>query len=74
MVFVRFFGSTPVRPQTVIFPFVNQAVADTGVPVSEVGYKAGIIESLFTFTQFCCILQWGRLSDRIGRKPVIVRQ
>jgi MFS family permease len=59
--------------QTVVFPFVNQAIADyTGVPASAVGYKAGVIESLFTFVQFCTILQWGRLSDRIGRKPVIV--
>lgn len=47
-------------------------VQETGVDPSEVGYQAGLIESLFTMTQFCTILQWGRLSDRIGRKPVIM--
>ena len=59
--------------QTVIFPFINQAIADTGVDPSQVGFRAGFIESLFTFVQFLTILQWGRLSDRIGRRPVIVR-
>ncbi|KAK9900843.1 MFS general substrate transporter [Cystobasidium minutum MCA 4210] len=57
---------------TVIFPFVNQMLESLGVEPSKVGYKAGIIEALFTFAQFCTILQWGRLSDRIGRKPVIL--
>lgn len=57
---------------TVCFPFVNQMVQETGVDPAEVGYKAGLIESLFTFTQFVTILQWGRLSDKIGRKPVIM--
>lgn len=55
-----------------IFPFLAFAIAETGVPASDVGYKTGLVESLFTLTQFCVVLQIGRLSDRIGRKPVIV--
>jgi MFS family permease len=47
-------------------------VQDTGVDPAKVGYRAGLIEALFTFSQFMTILQWGRLSDRIGRKPVII--
>jgi len=27
---------------------------------------------MFFFCEFCCILHWGRLSDRIGRKPVLI--
>jgi MFS family permease len=57
---------------TVIFPFINQAIEDTGIPASDVGFRAGFIESLFTFAQFLTTLQYGRLSDRIGRRPVIV--
>ncbi|KAE8191617.1 hypothetical protein A4X06_0g6540 [Tilletia controversa] len=33
---------------------------------------AGIVESVFAFVQFLTIFQWGRLSDRIGRKPVLL--
>jgi MFS family permease len=29
-------------------------------------------ESLFFFTESLLILQWGRLSDRVGRKPVLL--
>lgn len=39
---------------------------------SDVTYYAGIIESLFAFTTFITVLAWGRLSDRIGRKPVLL--
>ncbi|KAK9900842.1 MFS general substrate transporter [Cystobasidium minutum MCA 4210] len=56
---------------TVIFPFVAQMLESLGVGPSKVGYKAGMIEALFALAQFCTVLQWGRLSDRIGRKPVI---
>ncbi|KAG8879174.1 hypothetical protein FRB97_001903 [Tulasnella sp. 331] len=67
---------------SVLFPFINQARISYGTLVSEVGvthgddrkigYYAGFIESLFFFAEFTMILRWGRLSDRIGRKPVIL--
>lgn len=37
-----------------------------------IGYYAGIIESLFAISQLCTVFLWGRLSDRIGRKPVLI--
>jgi len=37
-----------------------------------VGYYSGLIESAFAFTQFLTILQWGRASDRIGRRPILI--
>lgn len=70
--FMRLRRAEYLSVQSVIFPFVAFMIQDTGVPPSDVGYKAGLIESLFTITQFCVVLQIGRLSDRIGRKPVIV--
>ncbi|EIW57758.1 MFS general substrate transporter [Trametes versicolor FP-101664 SS1] len=60
---------------TVILPFVNQLVRETGVTGGDerkTGYFAGLIESLFYVTEAVCILQWGRASDRIGRKPILL--
>ncbi|GAA5906508.1 hypothetical protein JCM6882_004454 [Rhodosporidiobolus microsporus] len=59
---------------TLIFPFVARFVEDLHVTddPKKVGYYAGLIESLFAFTTFSTVLFWGRLSDRIGRKPVLI--
>lgn len=58
-----------------IFPYINQLIAEldiTGGDPRKVGYYAGLIESLFFATQTITVLQWGRISDRIGRKPVLL--
>ncbi|KAK0522764.1 hypothetical protein OC834_006150 [Tilletia horrida] len=58
---------------TVLFPFVNNFLHRNlpHVPKTELGY-AGIVESVFAFVQFITIFQWGRLSDRVGRKPILI--
>ena len=60
----------------------SRPVADTSQLVSElditggderkVGYYAGLIESLFFITEALFVLQWSRISDFIGRKPVLL--
>lgn len=58
-----------------IYPYINQLIAEldiTGGDDTKVGYYAGLIESLFFFTQFLTILHYSRLSDRVGRKPVLL--
>ncbi|KAJ9606348.1 hypothetical protein H2200_009309 [Cladophialophora chaetospira] len=56
-----------------IFPFINQMIWETGeVPQTSVGFYSGLIESLFSLTQMCLMIPWGRAADRIGRKPVLV--
>ncbi|KIJ67973.1 hypothetical protein HYDPIDRAFT_126547 [Hydnomerulius pinastri MD-312] len=58
-----------------IYPFINQLVREldiTGGDDKKVGYYAGIIESLFFAAQAVTILQWSRVSDRVGRKPVLL--
>lgn len=57
-----------------IYPFIAQLVEELGVAQtkSSIGYYVGMVESLFFVTEALFILQWGRLSDRIGRKPVLV--
>ncbi|KZT73545.1 MFS general substrate transporter [Daedalea quercina L-15889] len=60
---------------TVIYPFVNQQVRKTGITGSDedrTGYFAGLIESSFYATEALCVLQWGRASDRLGRKPIMM--
>ncbi|KAG9058254.1 hypothetical protein FS842_011134 [Serendipita sp. 407] len=58
---------------TLIFPFVNQMMVDLKVTEesSEIGFYSGLVDSCFAVAQCCTILQWGRLSDRVGRRPVI---
>ncbi|KAG1860689.1 major facilitator superfamily domain-containing protein [Suillus subalutaceus] len=58
-----------------IYPYINQLIREldiTGGNDATVGYYAGILESLFFITQALTVLKWSRLSDRIGRKPVLM--
>ncbi|EUC63293.1 MFS general substrate transporter [Rhizoctonia solani AG-3 Rhs1AP] len=58
----------------VIFPFVNQMIEELGVTSDpkELGYYSGFIEGMFSLAQFFTIYFWGSLSDRIGRRPVLI--
>lgn len=60
--------------QTLIFPMAPFLAMDFGVAKTEheVGYYAGWLASAFSVGQFASSVGWGRLSDTIGRKPVIV--
>ncbi|CEL60266.1 putative peptide/nitrate transporter At3g43790 OS=Arabidopsis thaliana GN=ZIFL2 PE=2 SV=2 [Rhizoctonia solani AG-1 IB] len=60
---------------SVIYPFIARLVNETGVTggdESKVGYYAGLIESIFFLTESLLTLQYGRVSDRIGRRPVLM--
>ncbi|KAF8218229.1 major facilitator superfamily domain-containing protein [Mycena galopus ATCC 62051] len=59
----------------VIYPFINKLVGDlpiTGGDETKMGYYAGLIESLFFVTEAFTVLQWSSMSDRVGRKPVLL--
>lgn len=56
-----------------IFPFIAQMVQRNGnLPEADVGFYSGLIESLFSAVQMLVVIFWGRLADRIGRKPVLL--
>ncbi|KAI0508991.1 major facilitator superfamily transporter [Xylaria bambusicola] len=56
-----------------IFPYINQMIlSNSTLSESEMGFYSGLIESLFSLTQMLVMVFWGYLSDRIGRKPVLV--
>ncbi|KAH9810161.1 major facilitator superfamily domain-containing protein [Melampsora americana] len=59
---------------TLIFPFINQMLEEMKVSPDpkQIGYYAGVIESLFAVAQLCTAMFWGRLSDQVGRKPVML--
>ena len=59
---------------TILFPFVYFMVKDFQLSQDErdIGYYVGLIASAFSLAQFCTSLGWGWLSDRIGRRPVLL--
>ncbi|KAF4614258.1 hypothetical protein D9613_007947 [Agrocybe pediades] len=60
---------------TVIYPFVNQFVRETGITrgdETKTGYYAGVIESAFFLAEGLTVVQWGYLSDRYGRRPILL--
>jgi MFS family permease len=60
---------------TVIYPFINQFVERTGITggnEKKTGYYAGIVESTFFLAECLTVMSWGFLSDRYGRKPVLL--
>ncbi|KAG9035187.1 hypothetical protein FRB95_011921 [Tulasnella sp. JGI-2019a] len=59
---------------TQIFPYINQMVEELHVTEkqADIGFYSGVVDGLFAFAQLCTVFQWGRLSDRIGRRPVVM--
>ncbi|KAI9458027.1 MFS general substrate transporter [Russula earlei] len=58
---------------TQIFPYVNEMIAHihlTNDP-SRVGFYSGLAESAFSISSLLSIYHWARLSDVMGRRPVI---
>ncbi|KAJ8588084.1 MFS multidrug-resistance DHA1 sub-family [Rhizopogon salebrosus TDB-379] len=64
----------PITAQA-IAPFAPQLIRDVGVThgdESRVGYFVGVMYSVFFAAQALTTLHWNRLSDHVGRKPVIL--
>ncbi|PPQ82379.1 hypothetical protein CVT25_008340 [Psilocybe cyanescens] len=57
----------------VIFPFLNELLSSvTGGDGARVGYYAGIMESIRQLLSLVSVMYWSRLSDQIGRKPILL--
>ena len=65
--------SEPVA-MTSVFPYLFFMIRDFNVAENErqIGRYVGFLASSFSFSQFLTGIQWGSLSDKIGRKPVIL--
>ncbi|RKF79179.1 putative membrane protein [Golovinomyces cichoracearum] len=57
-----------------IFPYVYYMVQDFGIAKneSEISIFTGMITSAFTIAEFSAGVAWGKVSDQIGRKPVLI--
>ncbi|KAJ7675182.1 major facilitator superfamily domain-containing protein, partial [Mycena rosella] len=59
----------------VIYPFVVQFVRDTGITGGDegkTGLYSGLLESAFFLAESLTVLQFGRMSDMYGRRPVLL--
>ncbi len=57
-----------------IFPYIYYMVEDFNITddKTKISVYAGMVTSAFTLAEFSTGVLWGRLSDRIGRKPVLL--
>lgn len=57
-----------------IFPYIYYMVKDFNITEDEsrISFYTGMVTSAFTFAEFSTSVMWGKLSDRIGRKPVLL--
>jgi len=57
-----------------IFPYIYYMVRDFNITddKTKISCYAGMVTSAFTLAEFSTSLFWGRLSDKIGRKPVLL--
>ena len=55
-----------------VFPYLPEMIESFGIPQDEVSKWAGITSAVFSLSQACTGVAWGRASDRFGRKPVIL--
>ncbi|KAM3499886.1 hypothetical protein MY10362_006889 [Beauveria mimosiformis] len=57
-----------------IFPYIYYMIQDFHITddPSKIAVYAGMVTSAFTLAEFATGVFWGRLSDRIGRKPVLL--
>ncbi|KAL0935094.1 major facilitator superfamily transporter [Colletotrichum truncatum] len=57
---------------TSVFPYLPEMVRSFGVEQNDIAKWAGITSAVFSLSQSCTAVPWGRASDRFGRKPTII--
>ncbi|KAG9236815.1 major facilitator superfamily domain-containing protein [Amylocarpus encephaloides] len=57
-----------------IFPYVYYMIQDFNITdrPEQIPVYAGMVTSAFAFAEFSSGVAWGRLSDKVGRKPVLL--
>ncbi|KFY47390.1 hypothetical protein V494_00002 [Pseudogymnoascus sp. VKM F-4513 (FW-928)] len=57
-----------------IFPYIYAMIESFGFKNGDptISMYAGVVTAAFTFAEFSSGMLWGKLSDRIGRKPVLL--
>lgn len=59
---------------TSLFPYLYFMIRDFGIAKTEadISKYSGYMASSFAFCQFLFAIQWGKTSNKIGRKPVLI--
>lgn len=57
-----------------IFPYIYYMIKSFNITSDDrqIAMYAGMVTSAFAFAEFSTGVLWGKLSDRIGRKPVLL--
>lgn len=57
-----------------IFPYIYFMIKSFNITSDDrqISVYAGLVTSAFAFAEFSTGVPWGRLSDKIGRKPVLL--
>jgi MFS family permease len=57
-----------------IFPYVYYMISSFHITSDEkqIALYAGMVTSAFAFAEFSTGVFWGRLSDKVGRKPILL--
>lgn len=57
-----------------IFPYIYYMIEDFNITSdpTQISVYAGMVTSAFTLAEFATGVMWGKLSDKIGRKPVLL--
>ena len=57
-----------------IFPYVYYMIVsfDITSDARQISIYVGMVTSSFAFAEFLSGVAWGRISDRVGRKPVLL--
>lgn len=57
-----------------IFPYVYYMILSfhLSTDTHQIALYVGLVTSAFAFAEFTSGVVWGRISDRIGRKPVLI--
>lgn len=59
---------------TSLFPYVYFMIRDFDIAPSDadIAKYSGYLSASFAFAQFLCCVQWGKASDKYGRKPILL--
>lgn len=57
-----------------IFPYIYYMIISFGITTDEkqIAMYAGMVTSAFAFAEFLTGIMWGHISDRVGRKPILL--
>ncbi|KAF9507997.1 hypothetical protein BS47DRAFT_1303310 [Hydnum rufescens UP504] len=55
-----------------IYPFINERLSEMSSTPKELARRSGLLFACCAATQFISTYFWGTLSDRVGRKPILL--